>query len=448
MNAYANNMLEERAQELVEKLYLAAKRSKTRRFHALYDKVYRMDFLGSAWKSVKQNRGSSGVDGESIADIIEFGEGAMLEELKRKLCEGRYRPRQVKRVYIPKPDGRERPLGIPTVRDRVVQTATKIVIEPIFEADFLDCSYGFRPNRCAHDALEEIRVTMNAGYHFVLDADIKGFFDTINHDKLIGFVSQRINDRRVVKLIRKWLKSGVLDGGLVHETEVGTPQGGVISPLLANIYLHEFDFFWTTQTEVHGKLVRYADDFVILFRSASEARKGIELVKQKLAELDLELNEIKSKLVDTRSGKRGFDFLGFHHRRVKSPKYGKYFLQKWPSAKSMKGIRSAVKQRISHRSLLKWNIADVVAIVNPVIRGWMNYFRFGNSSKRFIQVDSHVHERMALWWSKKHRKSGRRWKTDFTWEMHRACGIQVISGKTEYWSLYRMRKKEGHRKAV
>jgi len=448
MNAYANNMLEERAQELVEKLYLAAKRSKTRRFHVLYDKVYRMDFLRGAWKSVKRNRGSSGVDGESIADIIESGEGAMLEELQCKLREGRYRPRLVKRAYIPKSDGRERPLGIPTVRDRVVQTATKNVIEPIFEADFLDCSYGFRPNRCSHDALEEIRVVMNAGYHFVLDADIKGFFDNINHDKLMGFVSHRINDRRVLKLIRKWLKSGVLDGGSKHETYVGTPQGGVISPLLANIYLHEFDLFWTEQTDVHGILVRYADDFVILFRSSSEARRGIELVKQKLAELDLELNEQKSKLVDMKSGKRGFDFLGFCHRRVKSPKYNKYFLQKWPSCKSMKAIKSNVKDLIGSRWILKWNIEDVVSRLNPVLRGWMNYFRFGNSSKRFRQIDSYIHERMALWWSKKHRKSGRRWKIDFTWEMHVNSGTQILSGNIEYWFYYRMRKKEGHRKAV
>ena len=346
------------------------------------------------------------------------------------------------------PDGSERPLGIPTVRDRVIQTATKYVIEPIFEADFLDCSHGFRPNRCAHDALEEIRVAVNAGYHYVLDADIKGFFDNINHDKLLGFVSQRINDRRVLKLIRKWLESGVLDRDSVHDTDVGTPQGGVISPLLANIYLHEFDLYWTTQIDVHGILVRYADDFVILFRSAPEARRGIELVKKKLSELDLELNETKSKLVDTRSGKRGFDFLGFYHRRVKSPKYHKYFLQKWPSAKSMKAIKSTVKHLIGSRWILKWNIEDVVARLNPALRGWMNYFRFGNSSKRFRQIDSYIHERMALWWSKKHRKSGRRWKVDFTWEMHGNSGIQILNGRIEYWFYYRMRKKEGHRKAV
>jgi len=448
MNAYANNMLEGRAQELVEKLYLAAKNSKSRRFHILFDKVHRMDFLESAWKSVKRNRGSSGVDDESISDIIESGEAVMLDELQRKLREGRYRPRQVKRVYIPKPDGRERPLGIPTVRDRVVQTATKYVIEPIFEADFLDCSYGFRPNRCAHDALEEIRITVNAGYHFVLDADIMGFFDNINHEKLMSFVTQRINDRRVLKLIRKWLKSGVLDGEIIHDTEVGTPQGGVISPLLANIYLHEFDLYWTTQTEVHGILVRYADDFVILFRSAGEARKGIELVQQKLAELNLELHEKKSKLVDMRSGKRGFDFLGFHHRWVKSPKYNKYFLQKWPSTKSIQAIKSNVKQLIGSRWILKWALEAVVSKVNPILRGWMNYFRFGNSSKRFRQIDSYIHERLALWWSKKHRKSGRRWKVDFTWEQYGNSGIQILNGNVEYWFYYRMRKKEGHRKAV
>jgi RNA-directed DNA polymerase len=220
MNAEnANNIrYVDKAQELYEKLYLAAKKSKTRRFHVLYDKVYRMDILNRAWKQVKANGGTAGVDNESIQEIVMNDEELVLVELQRMLKEGKYRPRKVKRVYIPKPDGKERPLGIPTVRDRIVQTATKQVLEPIFEADFLDCSYGFRPNRSAHDALEEIRKTMNAGFRVVLDADIKGFFDNINHEKLLRFVHQRINDRRMLKLIRKWLRCGVMeDGGVVKE---------------------------------------------------------------------------------------------------------------------------------------------------------------------------------------------------------------------------------------
>ena len=249
MNAKANN-IEGKAQELCERLYLAAKKSKTRRFHALYDKIYGKDFLELAWEQVKRNKGSAGVDNESISDILLKDEETAITEIQQTLKDGNYRPRKVKRVYIPKPDGRYRPLGVPTVRDRIVQTATKQVIEPIFEADFLDCSYGFRPNRSAHDALEEIRRTTNAGYKTVPDADIKGFFDNIDHDKLLEFVHQRISDRRILKLIRKWLKCGIMESGIVKESDMGTPQGGVISPLLANIYLHEFDKFWTQQTRV------------------------------------------------------------------------------------------------------------------------------------------------------------------------------------------------------
>ena len=223
--------------------------------------LYRTDILNKAWKQVRANKGTAGVDDESIQDIITNGEEQMIAEIQQTLKKGEYRPRKVKRVYIPKSDGRERPLGIPTIRDRIVQTATKQVLEPIFEADFLDCSHGFRPNRSAHDALEEIRKTMNTGYQVVLDADIKGFFDNIDHEKLLGFLHQRISDRRILKLIRKWLKCGVMeDGGVAKETIMGAPQGGVISPLLANIYLCEFDKFWMEQTMVTGKLVRYADD--------------------------------------------------------------------------------------------------------------------------------------------------------------------------------------------
>lgn len=228
VNAKANNTYLDKARELYKKLYLAAKKSKTRRFHALYDKVYRRDVLDYAWIQVKVNGGSAGVDNEDIQDIQEEGEEQVITEVQQTIEEGRYRPRKVKRVYIPKPDGRERPLGIPTVRDRIVQAATKQVIEPIFEADFLDCSYGFRPNRSAHDALEEIRKTMNAGFRVVLDADIKGFFDNIDHDKLLGLVHQRISDRRILKLIRKWLRCGVMeDSGVVKKMIMGTPQGAL-----------------------------------------------------------------------------------------------------------------------------------------------------------------------------------------------------------------------------
>jgi len=433
VNAEANDTID-KTRELRERLYLAAKTSKTRRFHALYDKVYRQDFLKHAWSQVKRNKGSAGTDEESIEDIVMKGEDYVLSEIQRTMERNEYRPRSVKRVYIPKSDGKKRPLGIPTVRDRIVQASVKSVIEPIFEADFFDCSYGFRPNRNAHDAIEEIRRTTNAGYVVVLDADIKGYFDNINHERLQEFIEQRISDRRTLKLIRKWLECGVIETDGFHETDLGTPQGGVISPLLANIYLHEFDKFWTEQKMVKGRLIRYADDFVILFRSEREAEKGMLLVKSKLRELGLELNKEKTRIVDILNGNEGFDFLGFHYHRVRSMKYRKYYTQHWPSHKSMNRLRSKVREILDQRVTLPWTLDAVVERLNPILRGWMNYFKYGNSAKKFKQIDGYIHERLALWWSKKHSKSGRRWGTDFTYKKYKESGVQVLSGNIVYWS--------------
>ena len=433
MNAYkADNSLSEKARELCEKLNLAAKKSKTRRFHQLYDKVYRMDILENAWNAVRQNKGSAGVDGVGVADIIRYGQEEYVQELHVLLRQDtrKYHPRKVKRVWIPKADGKERLLGIPAIRDRIVQAAAKTVLEPVFEADFLDCSYGFRPGRSAHEALEEIRVWTNRGFKFVLDADISGYFDNINHEKLLELVHGRISDRKVLKLIRKWLVRGVVSEGDVK----GTPQGGVISPLLANIYLHEFDKFWTEQKRVFGKLVRYADDFVILFANREDAQLGMNLVKAKLTELQLTLNFEKTKIVDLTNGTETFEFLGFYHRQVMSKKYGKMYTQAWPKKAAVKKLKQKVKEILGARGILKWGLEDVVKRVNPILRGWMNYFRFGNSSKVFEDVDSYVHERLALWWSKKHQKRGRRWKTDFTYERFKKSGVTVMTGNVLYWS--------------
>ena len=233
-----------KVQELQRKLWAAAKLSRNRRFHQLYDKVYRMDFLWAAWNRVRANDGAPGVDGETIEYIEEHGVEEFLGGIQKDLMAGDYWPEVVRRQYIPKPDGKRRPLGIPTVRDRVVQTAAKLVLEPIFEADFEECSYGFRPKRSATDALDAIRRAGNAGYDWVVDADIERYFDSIDHDLLMEAVRQRISDRKVLKLIGRWLKAGVMDGGQVTEPERGTPQGGVISPLLSNIYLGELDRRW------------------------------------------------------------------------------------------------------------------------------------------------------------------------------------------------------------
>jgi group II intron reverse transcriptase/maturase len=264
VNADEANDTPDKVQALQRALYRAAKASAERRFHALYDKVYREDILARAWQEVKASGGAAGADRQSISAIEEQGVEGFLAELTTELREGRYRPQAVRRVLIPKADGRQRPLGIPTVRDRVVQAAAKLVLEPIFEADFRASSYGFRPKRSAHQAGERIRQAVNRGATWVVDADIAAFFERIDHQLLMGLLRQRISDRRMLQLIRGWLTAGVLDGGAISPTEQGVPQGGVISPLLANVVLHQMDRIWEERCGSLGELVRYADDFVLL----------------------------------------------------------------------------------------------------------------------------------------------------------------------------------------
>ena len=412
MNAAKANNAKEKARQLQRTLYRAAKEKPTRRFHALYDKIYREDILTHAWKQVRANRGSAGIDSVSIQYIREeYGERRFIKETSGQLRNGTYRPSPVRRVDIPKGDGRTRPLGIPTVRDRLVQMAAKIVLESIFEADFKDFSYSFRPKRSAHDALRKIMDTVNNGkVYWVVDVDIKGYFDNISHDKLMTLVEQRVSDRKVLKMIRGWLTAGIMKGDQFHESVIGSPQGGVISPLLANIYLNYLDTIWEKKFAHLGTMVRYADDLVILCHRVAEARESIHVLRAVFAKLELTMNIEKSKLVNIWQCDQGFDFLGHHFRRMPVWRKGgnvARILRCVPSKKSMKKMRLKVKETTAPRHFLHKNMNEIIRSLNPKIIGWRNYYAKvdkGAANKFLAKIDWYIRKRLMFFCRKKFKK--------------------------------------------
>lgn len=403
-------------------LYRAAKADPGRRFHALRDKVFRRDVLWRAWVAVRRNNGAPGIDKTTLAQVEEYGVARLLDEVAVELKDGSYRPLPMRRVLIPKPGTTERrPLSIPSVRDRVVQAAVKIVLEPIFEADMLPCSFGFRPKRSAHDALQVLIDESWRGRRWVVETDIANCFSAIPHDKLMQAVEERVCDQAVLRLLRALLRAGVMEHGVVRREVTGTPQGGVVSPLLANVYLHRIDRAWSTRE--HGVLVRYADDAIVMCSSRQQAEAALGRLTELLADLGLEPKAVKTRIVHLQVGGEGVDFLGFHHRLVRAwARTGTKqvtFLARWPANKAMQHARDRIRQ-VTDRSRLLLPVEWIVQDINLLLRGWAGYFKYGNSARHFGKIRDYAKMRLAIVLRKRHKRS-----REFGWSVVAYSGNEL-----------------------
>ena len=424
-----------KVQKLQEALHAKAKGSPGYRFYALYDKVHRRDVLEWAYVRCRANDGAAGVDGQTFADIEAYGLGRWLDELAAELRGRTYRPHPARRVYIPKPDGKRRPLGIPTIRDRVAQTAVVLVLEPIFEADLEPEQYAYRADRGALDAVEAVHGLLKSGHKDVVDADLSSYFDSLPHAELIRSLSRRLSDRHLLGLVKMWLEAAVEEvdeRGRHHRTTRnkdegrGSPQGSPLSPLLANVYMRRFVSGWKSlghERRLSASIVNYADDFVICCRGT--AAEAMAAMRGMMSRLKLTVNEEKTRVCRVPEGT--FDFLGYTFGRFYSPRTGRPYLGVRPSAKKVARLRDEIRELTDCR-YLRADVAERVGRLNRVLRGWSNYFRLGTVSPAYGAVNRHSCHRLRRWLCSKHKARGgmRRYPDRY---LHEVLGLVRLSGK-------------------